>query len=239
MKNKILAVLAQAHLNIDSERTHAGRNGAYPHPMTLEESIQQADGIKHQVWEILEGPIIITDIRTQLALEYMTIALEHHDSIVLLTTHHLRGSALTLVRPIFEVLYKAAWVLTTATDQQVEKIKNGKFDFPNTGTIVADIDKVIPGGFFQQAKKLSWSDQNQFTHSGKLLRIGRFTGNDLQANYPDEMMVIQINVSLMAALIIVVLFMDTHNRPDDAKRIGALMPSLDIGQATSPSGPKE
>ena len=201
--------------------------------MTLQESIKQADAIKHQVWDILEGPITVTDIRTQLILEYMSIALEHHDAITLLAQNHLRGSALTLVRSIFEVLYKAGWVLTTASDQQVEKIKEGNFNFPTTGDMVAAIDKVIPGGFFQTAKKLSRSDQNQFTHSGKLLRIGRFTGNDLQANYPDQMLIPQINVSLMAVLIVVVLFMDTHNRPEDAKRIGAFMPTLDISQTTS------
>jgi hypothetical protein len=205
--------------------------------MTLEESIKQSDAIKHQVWDILEGPITITDIRTQLILEYMAIALEHHDAITLLAQNDLRGSALALVRPIFEVLYKAGWIITTATDQQVEKIKKGNFKFPNTGDMVAAIDKVIPGGFFQRTKQLSWSDQNQFTHSGKLLRIGRFIGNDLQANYPDQMLIPQINVSLMAALIIAVLFMDTHNRPEDARHIGAFMPSLDISQTTPPPTP--
>src|SRR6266581_209288 len=98
--------------------------------MTLEESIKRADTIKYEISNVLEGPITITDIRTQTILEYMAIALEHHDAITLLTQNHLRGSALTLVRPIFEVLYKGAWILTTATDEQVEKIKQGKFDFP-------------------------------------------------------------------------------------------------------------
>ncbi len=196
--------------------------------MTLDESIKQADATKYEIWNVLEGPITMTDARTQTILEYMSIALEHHDAITLLTLNHLRGSALTLVRPIFEVLYKAAWILTTATDEQVEKIKNDKFDFPGTGKMVSDIDKVIPGGYFEQFKKLSWSDQNQFAHSGKLFRIGRFSGHDLQPNYPDQMLLLQINVSLMAVILIIVMFMETHNRPEDAKRIAAFMPGLSL-----------
>src|SRR5262249_41343936 len=90
----------------------------YTDLMTLGESIKQADAIKYEIWNVLEGPITIIDIRTQTILEYISIALEHHDAITLLTQNDLRGSALTLVRPIFEVLYKTAWILTTATDLQ-------------------------------------------------------------------------------------------------------------------------
>jgi hypothetical protein len=146
----------------------------------------------------------------------------------LLTQNQLRGSALALVRPIFEVLYNSAWILTTSTDEQAEKIKQDKFEFPGTGKMVADIDKVIPGGFFERAKKLCWSDQNQFTHSGKLLRIGRFSGHDLQASYPDQLLVLQINVSLMAVILIITMFLETHGRLQDAARIAEFMPSLSL-----------
>ena len=100
--------------------------------------------------------------------------------------------------------------------------------------MAADIDKVIPGGLFQQAKKLSWGDQSQFTHAGKLLRIGRFTDHDLQQNYPDQMLVMQINASLMAVIIVAVLFLNGHDRAAEADRLEGLMPTLGTTQNQTP-----
>src|SRR5690348_14092597 len=108
---------------------------SYPFPMTLAESLKKSDEVRHQIWDAMAGPITIKDIRTQLVLEYFSIAIEHHEAITLLTANNLRGSALALIRPIFEIMYKAAWVCTTATDQQVEKIKRSNFDFPGTGAM--------------------------------------------------------------------------------------------------------
>jgi len=202
----------------------------YPVAMTLAEILKKSDHVRHEIWDAVAGPITIKDERTQLMLEYFSIAIEHHEAITLLTANDLRGSALALVRPIFEIMYKAAWVCTTATDQQVERIRADNFDFPTIGMMAADIDKVIAGGFFDQMKKLSWSDQNQFTHTGKLLRIGRFTGHDLQPSYPDQMLVMQINTTLIAVIIVAVLFLRAHDRLAAADHLEAIVPTLAFEQ---------
>jgi hypothetical protein len=63
-------------------------------------------------------------------LEYFSIVIEHHEAITLLSAKDLRGSALALVRPIFEIMYKAAWVCTTATPSQVDKLGRASLTFP-------------------------------------------------------------------------------------------------------------
>src|SRR5947207_2071981 len=49
--------------------------------MTLAESLKKSDEVRHQIWETIAGPITIKDVRTQLMLEYFSIAIEHHEAI--------------------------------------------------------------------------------------------------------------------------------------------------------------
>src|SRR5260370_42642675 len=103
--------------------------------------------------------------------------------MTLLIRRGLRGSAVALIRPIFEIFYRAAWIHHCAKPNQIEKIKKGKFRFPEMGAMVNGIDKAMGETFFQNFKANSWRDQNDFTHSGRTEVNSRLTRDDVQSAY--------------------------------------------------------
>jgi hypothetical protein len=76
--------------------------------VTLKEQLDRADAARNSAWDAIVGPITIIDTRSQILLSYASIALEHQEAIVMLARHGLSGSAFALVRPLFEILYRAA-----------------------------------------------------------------------------------------------------------------------------------
>jgi len=187
--------------------------------VTLKEQLDRADAARHSAWDAIIGPITIVDTRSQVLLSYASIALEHQEAIVLLTRHGLSGSAFALVRPIFEILYRAAWICACAKPGEVDRIKAGKFTFPKMGDMVAAIDAKHGFDFFKGFKASSWNEQNDFTHAGKLQIGSRLTRDDLQAAYPDEMIAVQITTATIAAMMVAVLLLKTHNRTSDGERL--------------------
>jgi hypothetical protein len=59
---------------------------------------------------------------------YVDIALEHHEAISLLVNSKLYGSAFTLVRPLFETVFRALWINQAADEAQIEKASRDKFE---------------------------------------------------------------------------------------------------------------
>ena len=180
----------------------------------------------HRIWEIClltaqsaEIAITIVDTRSQVLLSYASIALEHQEAIVLLARHGLSGSAFALVRPVFEILYRAAWMCACAKPKEVDRIKAGKFTFPKMGDMVAAIDAKYGFDFFKGFKASSWNEHNDFTHTGKLQIGSRLTRDDLQAAYADEMIAVQITTATVAAMMVAVLLLKTHNRTSDGERL--------------------
>jgi hypothetical protein len=145
------------------------------------------------------------------------------EAIVLLARYGLSGSALALVRPVFEILYRAAWICACAKPKEVDRIKAGKFTFPKLVDMVAAIDAKHGFDFFKGFKPSSWNEQNDFTHTGNLQIGSRLTRDDLQAAYPDEMIVVLVTTATIAAMMVAVLLLKTHNRTSDGERLEKVM----------------
>src|SRR5258708_11421376 len=183
---------------------HSTLDCCYAFLVTLNEHLDRADAATRAAWEAIEGPFTLKDTRSQLFLAYASIALEHQEAITLLIRHGLRGSAVALIRPIFEIFYRAAWIHHCAKLNQIEKIKKGKFRFPEMGAMVNGIDKAMGETFFQNFKANSWKDQNDFTHSGRMQVNSRLTRDDLQSAYPDEMIAVNLATTTMVAILVTV-----------------------------------
>src|SRR5437867_4740082 len=97
--------------------------------MKVAETLDRALSIQREIWDAIVGELTITDLRQPILLEYLGVALEHHEAIIVLVRNDLRGSALSLVRSVFEILYRAAWVCTCTKPEHIEKIAKDKFDF--------------------------------------------------------------------------------------------------------------
>ncbi len=189
--------------------------------MTLVETLDRADQTREEAWDAIQGQVTITDSHFHLLLGYASLALEYQCAIVLLLRNNLTGSAFALVRPVFEILYKAHWVSACATPEEITKIRKGVFSFPGVAKMTSDIDAAIGSKTFGKIKEATWADQNEFTHSGMFQISSRLSRNSLP---PDtlNLTIAQVKRTMIAALIIGALMLKHHHRLDDAARLEAL-----------------
>ncbi len=132
----------------------------------------------------IDGLPIGKDERVRFVAGCFDMALEHQKAIVLLTTESLNGSALSLVRLIFEAYIRGLWLLRCASANQVEKYKEGKLDryFSELITDVEAIDG-YEAGTLSAAKKTSWAIMNDFTHTGFAQVLRRNKPDSIEPNY--------------------------------------------------------
>ena len=71
----------------------------------------------------------------------------------------------------------------------------------------------------REFKKLSWKQQNQFVHTGHLQRIGRISREDLQSPYPDEGIILQVNITTQALLLVAIFVLKAIGRVPKAERL--------------------
>jgi hypothetical protein len=181
-----------------------------------------------------DGEVTILDNRTQPALAYVGISLEHAELLSSSRANGLRGSAFELVRLIFENLYRVAWMYGGAKPEELRNRGKKSFEFPTIRKMVDAIDGEKGQGSFTQFKELSWADQNDFTHSGDLPRISQFAGKNLQSHYPDHMVIAQVYTSLSAALMLCVVFLKNTQRIADCEKLETLIEQLDITNLSLP-----
>src|SRR5258708_9001284 len=61
------------------------------------------------------------DRRTVTVIGFISILVEHQESLLLLVMHERPGSASALVRPVVEGAFRAMWINLPATDEEVER----------------------------------------------------------------------------------------------------------------------
>jgi hypothetical protein len=127
------------------------------------------------------------------------------------------------------------WIHHCAKPDQVEKIKKGKFRFPEMGAMVTGIDKAMGETLFQNFKANSWKGQNDFTHSGRMQVNSRLTRDDLQSAYPDEMIAAHLATTTMAAILVTVILLKTHDRVADGERLEAMLAPFEVKLPSLPS----
>ena len=131
---------------------------------------------------------------------------------------------MALMRCVFEILYKGAWVIGRASENQAKKIFDDKFDWPGMGDIVKQADEALATeGLFESSKKAGWRTMNSLTHSGNCQLSRRFTETDLQADYDEAELAETIMATLTAVGLLVMLFLRASNRVTDGERVGKLL----------------
>src|SRR5260370_22731396 len=135
--------------------------------MTVLETVERAERVRAEVARVLQGEYK-DDTRLMVLLAYVDLAIEHHEAIGVLLRSKLHGSAFSLTRVVFEILFCAHWVARCASDGDLEKIAfKGNFEFPGMGTIVKDVDTVFgTDGFFEEIKKKGWKGMNSWLCAG-------------------------------------------------------------------------
>jgi len=146
--------------------------------------------------------------RQTLFLAYFDIDVEHVQSLHLLISNDNIGSASALVRTFYETFFRALWVNAFATTEQLEEIRNNKFEFKNMGSKILQLDSHYTGTeFFKNLKNRVWGTMSDYTHSGSYQLSRRWTDGKLVPNYKEnEILEIIIEVTKAYLLFANMLF---------------------------------
>ncbi len=203
---------------------------------TIDSIVNKTHQIKGKISELVTSYQYPNNNKSQILLAYHSLLAEHHSAIFLLVQNSLYGSAFALVRSLYELLYRAHWVIGCATEKQVEEILEGKDIYPKMYIMVKEIDTAFGiGNYFQNIKKNSWGPMNDYTHSGLRQISRRFEDNEVSPNY-ETGEIIEVLDGINIALILMGLVFFKEFRKEKAFKVcGEILAeyTADNQQATS------
>jgi hypothetical protein len=165
--------------------------------------------------------------RTKVILAYTSLAIGHHVAIIQLMRSDQHGSALALVRPVFETMLRAHWVVACAKDEEVDQMcTDAKFDVMgrvDTGRIDAALNA---HGFFKQAKNDAWAALNDYTHSGLRQLVSQFSGQMVKPNYKEVDVLQGLRAATASVLLLGHLVLKSTGRAGETSRVETLFDSL-------------
>jgi len=171
--------------------------------MGIETRILQSREISEWVQSKVDGlscPKYSTVKRARMAGACWHVAIEHAQAVVLLMEARLHGSALALVRSMWESLVRGMWLAYAASDEAVDRA--GKDKFPNLGEQIVELEKPgrLPPGMLSEIKKEQWTRLNSYTHTGFQQIGARLVPGGVGYNYSKEELVWVLQWADMVAL---------------------------------------
>jgi hypothetical protein len=167
---------------------------------------------------------------------YVDIALEHHEAIWLLRQSSLIGSAIALVRPVYDTYLRALWINAVATPEQIERASRDELKFPPMHQLRDNIKKAYFGTpawqdaenakvikrFFEFFEAL-WRILSSYIHSGGRQLARRFTGDQVKPSYSDSEIAQALNLPTMALMLLLRVFFVEMKCHDEANEIEMLL----------------
>ena len=156
----------------------------------LKKRLEQSDDVVPWVHAKIDGlqiPELSHDKRTQLAGGCFHVSVEHSQAIVVLMHERLYGSALALIRPLFEGFVRGLWLLQVATVEDVDRA--GQDVFPSFSQLIQGLEEPVsgnPGGALTMIKAHRWSELCSYTHTGFRQIGARLTTDGLGCGYEDS-----------------------------------------------------
>ena len=156
----------------------------------LENFISKSDHLVKWLHKHAYNFKIPDDMRSQLATSCFYVAMNHHESIVLLASNRHWASAFSLVRIMVEAHVKGLWIAYHASMDDLESlVAKGKLkkDF---GEMIKDIEdeKKNDSAALSLIKSKAWSGLSNYVHTGMVLLSryhacekieAKFTVNDI------------------------------------------------------------
>lgn len=148
-----------------------------------------ADEINKRIGDLLSGKYS-DEARVVILLGYLNLALDHHQSILLLVRNRRFCTALALVRVVYELTMRAGWAATCASSDDLKSIReNEQFRFMPMKDIAIALDKATSKEVeesvtvYRETYAEGWDRLNSYTHSGNIQLVRQFRGERVQANY--------------------------------------------------------
>ena len=197
------------------------------HDDSIKQRLQESERILNWVHSKLDGmkiPQLPDDKRSQLASACWHVAIDHSMAIVVLVRETLHGSALALIRPLFEAYVRGMWLMHAAPNDDIDRAERDR-PFPNDfNRIVAELDEKCPSlRPFSAVKNQSWKRLCSLTHTGYEQIGARFTPQGLGYDYQDSEILQALHWADMFRLLVVVAFANlTANEPLAQEALGQL-----------------
>jgi hypothetical protein len=164
------------------------------------------------------------DYRTVTVIGFISMLIEHQESVLLLIMHDKVGSAFALGRPIVEGAYRGLWINACATDVEIKKFNEQDRIDLEFGEIAAALDPAHnTGDFFQDFKKRTWKALNSYTHGGMLQLGRRFTKHEVLNNYSEGAIYEMTTTVTTCVLILISRFLAGQGHAADAKAVDDLL----------------
>jgi Family of unknown function (DUF6988) len=188
--------------------------------------------IRTKLREFLARHEYTSDTRTVLVVGGVDTALEYHEAIWLLHKRKLNGSALAMIRLVFDAMFRALWLRAVATDEQVEQAAIDDFDWRGI-PVRDDIKRVYFGRpdnpvraarldeLFQSLGEV-WKILCSYTHSGALQLTRRFTFDEVKPNYTEHELAQAFSAATEILLLGSVLFLGSVGAEQEAKDMAAM-----------------
>lgn len=216
-------------------------------PMSLLEDITTRGAeIRTRLRELLLRHKYTGNIKNQVLAAYVDIALEHHRAIWLLSESELNGSALAMVRLVWDPYLRALWINKVATPEQIEQAwrdEKKRSPFPNMPKMRADIKKAYFGTlavkdaetaeraelvdrFFELLDE-AWTTMSSYTHSGGQQIGRRFTFHEVKPKYSEGAIAEALNLATVALLLLLQMFFVSMACYEEVKEIQTLVRQYD------------
>lgn len=148
-------------------------------PDKLEHTLARSLALHEAVQELTECFEPYPELHFELAFQSALLSMEHATAALVLVQNDMEASGMALLRPQFESLVRAFWLMYAASETHVEKLsmpltietaRRGD-DLPMLSEMLKRLEGV-PGApahivtQLQEYKEVTWKALNSFTHGG-------------------------------------------------------------------------
>ncbi|EMV9370594.1 DUF6988 family protein [Vibrio parahaemolyticus] len=157
----------------------------------------------------------ICDGVNSISAALLNIAIEHHQSVIVLVERKLYSSAFALARSMFESTIRGLWINNCANEQDVDEMLS-KDRFKNFGQLICELEAMncYSSGVLSRTKKSVWALFNSFTHSGYQQISRQFSGNEIISNFSsDEVNSLLSHTGALALLATIEIASIMNNEP--------------------------
>ncbi len=201
-------------------------------PMSLLEDITTRGAeIRTRLREFLTRHDYTADTGTVLVIGAVDQALEHHEAIWLLHSRKLNGSAMAMIRLVYDAMFRALWLNACAKAEQIEQAAEDELNWLRI-PVRDDIKRAYFGGVVEDPAKAAeldkvfgkeiWKTLSSYTHSGSLQLTRRFTFNQVQPHYTDHELAqafSRATDTLMFCSVLLLKSLGAHEEADDTVTI--------------------
>lgn len=135
---------------------------------TISAALLEAKQVEESIGQALSDFTIGKSIKDKISAGYLSIAIQHHSSIINLVEKELPSSAAALLRPLLEACYRGIWFSWIANDNQANAFNknDGSFELKQTYKLAKDIDRKIQSDTFHKIYEKNSTTLHGFTHGG-------------------------------------------------------------------------